>query len=200
LEKEKKDLNERLRIAAKRIDHIERAYRKDERPLLTQDYADQQAADRVTFEEVQKARIENSLATHTQAVASKKRLGRMQDEYKAHRTTLLAAREEEYKRLKSRAEKNLEEEKAKMRKAYVEQKEAEVRQREEVEAAALKAEEEHLRAEAGAYPTCPLYAPCSRAHGRTRGGGRGRGSAKTRRRRTAQRTAPRARPRAGCRG
>jgi len=148
LEKEKKDLNERLRIAAKRIDHIERAYRKDERPLLTQDYADQQAADRVTFEEVQKARIENSLATHTQAVASKKRLGRMQDEYKAHRTTLLAARSEEYKRLKSRAEKNLEEEKAKMRKAYVEQKEAEVRQREEVEAAALKAEEEHLRAEA----------------------------------------------------
>ena len=80
LEKEKKDLNERLRIAAKRIDHVERAYRKEERPLLAQAYADQQAADRVTFEALQKSRIENSLAAHTQALASKKRLGRMQDE------------------------------------------------------------------------------------------------------------------------
>ena len=153
LEKEKKDLTERLRIAAKRIDHIERAYRKDERPLLAQDYADQQAADRVTFEAVQKSRIENSLAVHNQAVASKKRLGRMQDEYKAHRTTLLAARSEEYQRLKASAEKRLEEEKEKRRRAHVEQKEAEIRQLEEAEAAAREAEEERLRVEAGAYPT-----------------------------------------------
>ena len=68
LEKEKKDHNERLRIAAKRIDHVERAYRKEERPLLAQDYADQQAADRVTFEALQKSRIENSLAAHTRGM------------------------------------------------------------------------------------------------------------------------------------
>jgi len=38
LEKEKRDLNQRLRIVAKRVDHLERACRKEERPLLGQDY------------------------------------------------------------------------------------------------------------------------------------------------------------------
>ena len=151
LEKEKKDLNERLRIAAKRIDHVERAYRKEERPLLAQDYADQQAADRVTFEALQKSRIENSLAAHTQALASKKRLGRMQDEYKAHRTRLLAARSEEYERLKASAEKKLEEEKEKRRKAFAAEKEAEIRRLEEEATAERQAEEELLRIETGAY-------------------------------------------------
>lgn len=149
IEKERKDLNERLRIAAKRIDHIERAYRKDERPLLTQDYAEQQAADRTMFETIQKARIENSLVTHTQAVASKKRLSRMLDEFRAHRETLLATRSEEYQQRKATAEKKMEEEKEKRREAYVMQKEAERTEREEAEAAERKAEEERLRAEAG---------------------------------------------------
>ena len=130
---------------------------EEERLLLAQDYADQQAADRVTFEAPQKARIENSLATHTQALASKKRLGRVQDEYKAHRTTLLTARSEEYQRLNASAEKKLEEEKEKekKRKAYGAQKEAKIRLREEAEAAERRAE--RLRAEAGAYPLVPLY-------------------------------------------
>ena len=37
-EKEKKELNEKVLVLAKRLDHIERAYRKEERPLLTKDY------------------------------------------------------------------------------------------------------------------------------------------------------------------
>lgn len=150
LEKEKKDLNERLRIAAKRIDHIERAYRKDERPLLAQDYAEQQAADRDTFEDLQKARIQNSLAAHTQALANKKRLGRMLDEFRGHRETLLGARLEEYQRRKASAEKKMEEEKEKQRRAHAAQKEAERKELEEAEAAARREEEERLRVEAGA--------------------------------------------------
>ncbi|KAI9570021.1 hypothetical protein HD554DRAFT_2086236, partial [Boletus coccyginus] len=156
LEKEKKDLNERLRIAAKRIDHIERAYRKEERPLLAQDYADQQAADRATFQNLQKARVENSLAAHKQALAAKKRLSRMQDEYRAHRATLLTARSEEYQRRMAIAEKKMEEEKETRREAYAAQKEAEREQREGEEAAARMVEEERLRAEAGAYSSMPI--------------------------------------------
>ena len=112
----------------------------------------------MTFEALQRSRIENSLATHTQALASKKRLGRVQDEYKAHRTTLLTARSE-YQRLNASAEKKLEEEKEKekKRKAYGAQKEAKIRLREEAEAAERQAEEERLRAEAGAYSLVPLY-------------------------------------------
>jgi translation initiation factor 3 subunit A len=43
LEKETKELNKRLRmhIIVKRVDHTERAYRKEERPLLAQ-HDDQQ--------------------------------------------------------------------------------------------------------------------------------------------------------------
>ena len=50
LEKEKKERESRLRVIAKRIDHIERAYRQEERPLLAKDYELQQASDRATFE------------------------------------------------------------------------------------------------------------------------------------------------------
>ena len=149
LKKEKKDLNERLRISAKRIDHLERAYRKEERPLLAQDYADQRSADRATFDALQQARLENARMAHNQAVTAKKRLGRMRELYAAHRETLLVARAEEYHRRKASAEKKMEEEKEKRRKAYAAQKEAERKQREEVEVAARKAEEELLRAEAG---------------------------------------------------
>ena len=160
LKKEKKDLNERLRISAKRIDHLERSYRKEERPLLAQDYADQRSADRATFDALQQARLENARMAHNQAVTAKKRLGRMRELYAAHRETLLVARAEEYHRRKASAEKKMEEEKEKRRKAYAAQKEAERKQREEVEVAARKAEEEAeaaareaeeelLRAEAG---------------------------------------------------
>lgn len=53
LEKDKKELQERLRIGSKRIDHIERSYLKEERSLLDQDYEVQQKTDRETFVETQ---------------------------------------------------------------------------------------------------------------------------------------------------
>ncbi|KAI0292946.1 hypothetical protein B0F90DRAFT_1767214 [Multifurca ochricompacta] len=57
LEKEKKEREGRLRVTAKRIDHVERAYRQEERPLLAKDYELQQASDRATFEQIQKGRM-----------------------------------------------------------------------------------------------------------------------------------------------
>ena len=56
LEKEKKEVNERLRVVAKRIDHLERAYRKDERPLLSIDYERQREEERKAFEVRQEER------------------------------------------------------------------------------------------------------------------------------------------------
>ncbi|KAF9220592.1 hypothetical protein BS17DRAFT_810522 [Gyrodon lividus] len=148
LEKEKKDLNERLRIASKRIDHVERAYRKEELPLLAQDYAEQQARDLATFETVHKARIENSAAAHKEALGSKKRLSRMLDDFRKHKETLLSVRSDEFIKKRAAAEKKIEEEKEKRRAARAEQQEAERRQREEAEKKAREVEEEHLRLEA----------------------------------------------------
>src|SRR6202034_2091797 len=98
LEKEKKDLNQRLRIVAKRVDHIERAYRKEERPLLGQDYEEQQANDRLTFEAVQKARIEGSKISHQRDIETKKRLSRMMDDYKSRRDVIAGKRGDDYAR------------------------------------------------------------------------------------------------------
>lgn len=151
LEKEKRDMNERLRVVAKRIDHIERAYRKDERPLLAQDYAEQQAADRATFEALQKARVENSLAAHNDAIASKKRLSRMLADFGAYKSTIIAKRQVEYTQKHAVAMEKMEEEKNMLVQAYNAKKEAERREREEAEAALRAAEEERLREEAGGY-------------------------------------------------
>ena len=77
IEKEKKDQSERLRIIAKRLDHLERAFRKEERPLLAKDYDQQQIDDRKAFEEAQKSRRQASRQAHKQELDMKKRLSRM---------------------------------------------------------------------------------------------------------------------------
>ena len=84
LAKEKKELAERMRIAAKRLDHIERAYRKEERPLLAKDYEEQQANDKAAHEAAQKARIESARLSHQQDLETKKRLLRLMDDLEEH--------------------------------------------------------------------------------------------------------------------
>jgi translation initiation factor 3 subunit A len=54
LKKEKK--NKWLRIVAKGVDHIERAYRTEEHSLLARDYDQQQATDRETLPAIQTGR------------------------------------------------------------------------------------------------------------------------------------------------
>ncbi|KAI6144897.1 hypothetical protein BKA82DRAFT_16159 [Pisolithus tinctorius] len=148
IEKEKRDMNERLRVVAKRVDHIERAYRKDERPLLAQDYAEQQAVDLATFEALQKARIENSLLAHKEALATKKRLSRMLSDFSSYKSTIMAKRQEQYQKKLAVAREKLQEEKEKRINALIAEKEEERRAQQEEEAAARAAEKERLREEA----------------------------------------------------
>lgn len=141
-------MSERLRVVAKRVDHIERAYRKEERPLLAQDYAEQQAVDLATFEALQKARIENSLVAHAEALAAKKRLSRMLSDFGSYKSTIMAARQEQYQKKLAAAQEKIQEEKEKRISALIAKKEAERLAREEAEAAARAAEEERQRQEA----------------------------------------------------
>ncbi|KAF9236772.1 hypothetical protein BU15DRAFT_63697 [Melanogaster broomeanus] len=151
LEKEKKDLNERLRIASKRIDHVERAYRKDERPLLAQDYAEQQATDRTTFEALRKARIENSLAAHNEALATKQRLSRMMGDFSKHQETLLSARSEEFTKKRAAAERKINEEKEARRQAHA----AEIERREANAKRPRKLQEKKRRSASDSKPGSP---------------------------------------------
>jgi translation initiation factor 3 subunit A len=148
-EKEKKEMNERLRITAKRIDHVERAYRKEERPLLDQDYEQQQKHDRETFLNVQKAHREAARRAHEEKVAAKHRLTRILSDYQERKAVILERKGADYKKKIDLAQKKLEEEKEKRRKAVFKAREEERLRIEKEEAEARAQEEEERRREEG---------------------------------------------------
>ncbi|TEB23920.1 hypothetical protein FA13DRAFT_1818162 [Coprinellus micaceus] len=145
LEKEKRDLNEKLRIVAKRIDHIERSYRKEERPLLAQDYEQQQKTDRETFYAVQKAHKEASKQVHEENLQTKKRLLRIMDDYNARKDAILQRNEAVYSKKIEASKKKIEEEKEKRRKMVFKARE-EQRAKEEAEEDERRRQEDEERA------------------------------------------------------
>jgi translation initiation factor 3 subunit A len=149
MEKEKKDLNDKLRMVSKRIDHLERAFRKEERPLLADDYAKQQADDKKTFEELRKARIEGSRTAHEEDVTTKHRLARMMDDYQVRSEIIAARRGEDFAKKREKAFRKIEEEKAKRRATVLKQREEERIAFEEEERIAREEEEEAARLEEG---------------------------------------------------
>ncbi|KAM5541609.1 hypothetical protein V8D89_004799 [Ganoderma adspersum] len=148
LEKEKKELNEKMRVLSKRLDHVERAYRKEERPLLAKDYELQQANDRVVFEAAQKARLEAHRQAHQQDVETKRRMTRMVADFTQMREAISARRGEEFAKKKELAQKKMEEEKAKRRVAVLKAREEERQRLEEEERIQREQEEEEARLEA----------------------------------------------------
>ncbi|KAH9052673.1 hypothetical protein EDB87DRAFT_1656524 [Lactarius vividus] len=141
LEKEKKEREARLRVIAKRIDHTERAYRQEERPLLAKDYELQQASDRATFERVQKDRIDAARLDHKRNLETKKRLSRILPEFESRKTIILEKRSAEYERKQAAAEAKIEEEKAKRRTALLKAHEEERLRQEAIERARREEEE-----------------------------------------------------------
>lgn len=159
LEKDKRELTERMRVIGKWLDHVERAYRKEERPLLAKDYEAQQENDRLTFEDLQRSRIESSKQQHQLNLETKTRISRMLGDYKKTKNEILERRGQEYAEKQTEASDKLREAKVKrtatVRKAHEEErllKEAEEQKRREQE-------EEEARREAGVFPHPhrPLY-------------------------------------------
>ncbi|KAH7925748.1 hypothetical protein BV22DRAFT_1033670 [Leucogyrophana mollusca] len=148
LEKEKKELNERLRIASKRIDHTERAYRKEELPLLASDYATQQATDRTTFAALQRARVDGARAAFAADVETKRRLARMTGDFEARREAIAARRGEEYERKVALAREKIEAEKAERRAGVLRAREEKRLAQEEEDRRRREREEEEARLEA----------------------------------------------------
>lgn len=74
MEKERKDLAEKIRIVGKRMDHMERAMRKEERPLVEQDYHRQQARDAKAFDKAQDAQIAAAREQHAADLQARTKL------------------------------------------------------------------------------------------------------------------------------
>lgn len=157
LEKDKRELADRMRVIGKWLDHVERAYRKEERPLLAKDYESQQENDRLTFESLQKSRVEMSKQQHQLNLETKARLSRVLADFGKSKNEILERRSQEYAEKQREASDKLREAKAK-RTAAVRKAREEERLREEAEEQKRREEEEEeMKREAGPFLYLSLY-------------------------------------------
>ena len=142
LEREKNDINEKLRVTGKRIDHLERAFRKEEAKKLPEDYAHNARADLAAYEKIKERRLlKEAEAKHKENVELKHRLTRLVPFYESFREVLVERRHDEFEKRRRDAERELEKQIALRKKEYRERKAREKREREERERI-LREEEE----------------------------------------------------------
>ncbi|KAF2838014.1 eukaryotic translation initiation factor 3 110 kDa subunit, partial [Patellaria atrata CBS 101060] len=142
LEREKNELAERTRITYKRIDHLERAMRREELKLLPQDYAAQRERDLKAYEEAKAHTLREAEEKHKEEVALKHRLGRLVSIYESFRENVQNSRRAEFDKRRRAAEKELQQKMDARKKEVLAQRRAE---RLAMEAAERKAQEEEER-------------------------------------------------------
>ena len=159
LEKEKKELQDKLRAQEKKIDYFQRAVRLEEIPLLKEQCEVEKVQNREFFEEQEKERIEKLKAERIQAIANRDRLARIQKDKDSFLNKLGTSRLSVYKeklvkfekmlaeqrmvRLEERRQRRKEERRAK----WVKEKQEEEQRRIDEEAKRQKEEAERLERE-----------------------------------------------------
>ncbi|KAL4402704.1 eukaryotic translation initiation factor 3 subunit A [Malassezia pachydermatis] len=148
IEKEKKDLNERMRTVQRRMDHIERAYRREERPLLEADYERQKKIDRENHDRAHAARVQAARERHEMDMALKETLTSLMPDYEGLKAKLLEKRRAAHEARVAEAKEHIEREKAERRaRVQKERDEAAQREKAEAEAQAQREKEDAARLE-----------------------------------------------------
>jgi translation initiation factor 3 subunit A len=147
LEREKNDINEKLRVTGKRIDHLERALRKEEAKKLPEDYAQQRERDYAAYQKTKAQVLKDAEAKHIEDLELSKRLTRLIPVYESFRESVVERRHDEFEKRRRDAERELEKQIALRKKEYRERKARERREREEQERI-LREEEERAEREA----------------------------------------------------
>ncbi|XP_054974940.1 eukaryotic translation initiation factor 3 subunit A [Sorex araneus] len=157
LEKEKKELQERLKNQEKKIDYFERAKRLEEIPLIKSAYEEQRIKDMDLWEQQEEERITTMQLEREKALEHKSRMSRMLEDRDLFVTRLKAARQSVYEEKLKQFEERLAEErhnrleerkrqrKEERRVTYYREKEEEEQRRAEEQM--LKEREERERAE-----------------------------------------------------
>lgn len=145
LEREKHDVNEKLRVTGKRMDHLERAFRKEEVKKLGDDYAKQVDQDRDIYEKVKAKTLKEAEEKHKESVELKHRLSRLVPMYEEFRSSLHERRRDEFEKRRKDAERELEKQIAARKKEMRDRKLREKREREERERELREAEERAAR-------------------------------------------------------
>lgn len=154
LEKEKNELNERIRATAKRIDHLERAFRREELKHIPEDYEAQKKRDMELYEAMKAETLKEAEERHKEAVALKHRLSRLVPVFSSFRKEVSEKRHEEFEKRRKAAEREFEAKKKQRIKEVQErrrreraEREAEERRRKEEEERAKREEEERIAKE-----------------------------------------------------
>ncbi|KAI5369514.1 Putative proteasome component (PCI) domain, eukaryotic translation initiation factor 3 subunit A [Septoria linicola] len=146
LEKEKNEIGDKVRIAGKRIDHLERAYRKEEIKHLSDDYSVQRDQDYKAWEDSKNETLETAQEKHKSEVALKHRLSRLVSPYEQFKKTITEQRHADFEKRRKAAERELNAAMDKRRREVREARAAEKRRAEEEERA-RREEEERARIE-----------------------------------------------------
>jgi translation initiation factor 3 subunit A len=133
LDKERGELHEKLRVTGKRIDHFERALRREEIPLLNKDYDAQLAQEFRLYDQNRQQKLVLAATRHKESINLKRRLQRVLPDYQAYRTTIAEKKSEEFQDRQNEAQNELEAEKARRRSAYHKHQEEQRREKEEKE-------------------------------------------------------------------
>uniref|UniRef100_A0A8C8VMH4 Eukaryotic translation initiation factor 3 subunit A n=1 Tax=Pelusios castaneus TaxID=367368 RepID=A0A8C8VMH4_9SAUR len=96
LEKEKKELQERLKNQEKKIDYFERAKRLEEIPLIKTAYEEQRIRDMDLWEQQEEERITTMQLEREKALEHKNRMSRMMEDKELFVAKLMAARQSVY--------------------------------------------------------------------------------------------------------
>ncbi|KAE8376718.1 eukaryotic translation initiation factor 3 subunit A [Aspergillus bertholletiae] len=146
LEKEKNELNDRIRTTGKRIDHLERAFRREELKHIPADYEAQKKHDMELYEAMKAETLKEAEDKHTEAVALKHRLSRLVPQFNSFRKEVSEKRHEEFERRRKAAERDFEAKKKQRIKEVQDRRRRERAEREEAERR-QKEEEERLQRE-----------------------------------------------------
>ncbi|ORY00263.1 hypothetical protein K493DRAFT_278898 [Basidiobolus meristosporus CBS 931.73] len=145
LEKEKNETQNRLKAIAKRMDHLERAFRKEEIPLLEQDYERQRKADRTYYEAARTVKLEAASRKHAEDLKIKTRMQRLMSDYASYKQSLQSKREAELQEKRKAAQAKIDEEKQARIQEYRRLKEEEENRARAIEEARRAKEAEEAR-------------------------------------------------------
>lgn len=145
LEKEKNELGERLRVTGKRIDHLERAFRKEEAKHLPADYDAQRERDYAEYERTKAQTLHDTEQKHKEDVALKHRLSRLVSVYEQYRDQKYAERHADFEKRRKNAERELEQKKQARVQEHRARKERERREQEAKERAEREEQERQER-------------------------------------------------------
>ena len=145
LEKEKNDLFKNLRVTGKRIDHLERAFRKEEIKLLPKDYEAQRERDFAAYEKSKAETLRESERKHREDVSLKHRLSRLLPIYEQFHKDLKERRHDEFEKRRKAADREFQGAVDKRKREARERKAHEQREHEEAEKRAQEEEERIAR-------------------------------------------------------